>query len=101
MRSEVIAPMAKDKTSHEPSPDEPAVAPDGHGLHQPGDLADEAHGPDDHGETHGHDDHAHAGDTLGPVDTRAWGALAVGVGAGLLVAWCLVFTTQLMATTPT
>jgi hypothetical protein len=105
MRPEVIAAMAKDKTRHEPGTVEagtvePTVGPDRHGLHQPGDLADEAHGPDDHGETHGHDDHAHAGDTLGPVDTLAWGALALGVGAGLLVALCLVITTQLLATTP-
>jgi hypothetical protein len=100
MRQEVIAAMAKDKTSHEPSPDELAHPGADHGLHHPGDLSDEAHGPDDHGETHGHDDHAHVAGTLGPVDTRAWGALVVGVGAGLLVAWCLVITTQLLAATP-
>jgi hypothetical protein len=90
MRPEVTAPMAQDQTPDEPSPDAPAGTADGHGLHQPGDLTDETHGPDDHGETHGHDDHAHAGDALGPVDRRAWGALALGVGAGLLVALCLV-----------
>jgi len=99
MRQEVIAAMAKDTTSHEPSPDEVAHQGADHGLHHPGDLTDEAHGPDDHGETHGHDDHAHTGDTLGPVDTRAWGALALGVGAGLLVAAGLVMT-QLLAATP-
>jgi hypothetical protein len=97
--------MSKGKAIHEPSSgepslDEPAIASDGHGLHLPGDLADEAHGPDDHGETHGHDDHAHGGDALGPVDTQAWGALVVGVGAGLLVAWCLVIGTALSSSTP-
>ena len=92
--------MSTTNATHEPGSDDLAAVSDGHGLHQPGDLTDEAHGPDDHGETHGHDDHAHAGETLGPVDTRAWGALVVGVGAGLLVAWCLVIATQLVAATP-
>ncbi len=92
--------MSNTNAIHKPGSDEPAVASDGHGLHHPGDLADETHGPDDHGETHGHDDHAHAGDTLGPVDTRAWGALALGVGAGLLVALCIVITTQLLVAKP-
>jgi hypothetical protein len=103
MRPEVIAAMANDTTRHEPGTAEPsgdpAVEPDGHALHQPGDLADEEQGPDDHGEARGHDDHADAGGTLGPVDVRAWGALAIGAGAGLLVALCLVITTQLLATT--
>ena len=51
--------------------------------------ADEAligpHGAGDHGDTHGHDDHAHAGDTLGPVDMRAWGAAILGIALGLVV----------------
>ena len=45
----------------------------------------------DHGETHGHDDHAH-GDSamaLGPIDVYAWGAAAVGIAAGLVVALVL------------
>jgi len=88
-----------DSETHTPSSDELAHAAADHGLHHPGDLADEAHGPDDHGETHGHDDHAHGVETLGPVDVRAWGALALGVGAGLLVALCLVITTRLLVTT--
>ena len=87
--------MAKDKTSHDPSPDELAHGPADHGLHHPDDLPGEAHGADDHGETDGHDDHAHAAETLGPVDIQAWGALAIGVLAGLLVALCLVITTSL------
>jgi hypothetical protein len=74
------------------------------GSHPNPHVEDSTVGPhgsaEDHGETHGHDDHAHAGETLGPVDTRAWGALVVGVGAGLLVAWCLVIATQLVAATP-
>jgi hypothetical protein len=95
-----MAAMSKTQPDHEPGPDEPGHAPAAHGLHHPGDLADEAHGPDDHGETHGHDDHAHAADALGPVDVRAWSALAIGVGAGLLVALCLIITTTLLAATP-
>jgi hypothetical protein len=85
------------QTPHEPSSDELAHASTDHGLHHPGDLADEAHGPDDHGETHGHDDHAHGVEALGPVDVRAWGALVLGIGAGLLVVLCLVITTRLLA----
>jgi hypothetical protein len=79
------------ETHHEPSPDEIEHAERGE-LHHPGDLAGEAHGADDHGEGHGHDDHAHAEDALGPVDTARWGAFALGVGAGLVVAICLILT---------
>ncbi|HLO36794.1 MAG TPA: hypothetical protein VK194_11955 [Candidatus Deferrimicrobium sp.] len=91
--------MSTTQTSHEPSPDELDHAAAGHALHHPGDLADEAHGPDDHGDTHGHDDHAHGADSLGPVDVQRWGALALGLGAGLLVALCLVVTISLLSTT--
>ena len=85
------------QTSHEPTPDELEHAGTDRG-HHPGDVAGEAHGPDDHGETHGHDDHAHGADALGPVDVQAWGALALGVAAGLLVAACLVITRMLSTT---
>ena len=45
------------------------------------------HGADDHGADHGHDDHGHGdGDVLGPVDVLAWGAGALGILAGLVVA---------------
>jgi hypothetical protein len=88
--------MSKTQTSHEPSPDELEHASADRG-HHPGDVADEAHGPDDHGETDGHDDHAHAEEALGPIDVEAWGALALGVGAGLLIALCLVITNSLLA----
>jgi len=41
----------------------------------------------DHGSDHGHDDHAHgAAATLGPMDVRAWGAGALGILLGLVVA---------------
>jgi hypothetical protein len=66
---------------------------DANTLHQPGDIADEPHGPDDHGEDHGHDDHAHDSEALGPVDAQAWGALALGIGLGLIVAVCVAFST--------
>ena len=62
-------------------------------THDPGDIADEPHGPDDHGETHGHDDHAHGSEALGPIDVQAWGAFAVGIGLGLLVAVCVALST--------
>jgi len=84
------------QTSHEPSPDELARATDDHGDH-PGDLAGEAHDADDHGEDHGHDDHAHGSEALGPVDVQAWGALILGVAAGLLIVLCLVLTTSILA----
>ena len=68
--------MSTTQTSHEPSPDELANA-----------TAD------------GHDDrHGHGGEALGPVDVQAWGALILGVAAGLVVALCLVITTTLLAT---
>ena len=69
---------------------------DSHGRtdpHLPGDIADEPHGPDDHGETHGHDDHAHGSEALGPVDVQAWGALGIGIGLGLIVALCVAVST--------
>ena len=103
--------MSKTQTSHEPSPDELEHASADGGLHHPGDLAGEVHGglglvhhvldhgPDDHGETDGHDDHAHAEEALGPVDVQAWGALILGIAAGLLVVLCLVITTRVLATT--
>ncbi len=69
---------------------------DAHGprdTHHPGDIGGEPHGPDDHGETHGHDDHAHGSEALGPIDVQAWGALAIGIGLGLLVAVCVALST--------
>ena len=45
------------------------------------------HGAGDHGGDHGHDDHAHGGeDALGPLDRMAWGAGALGILGGLVVA---------------
>ena len=89
--------MSNQDTAHQSSPHELGHAASDGEQHHPGDLVAEAHGPDDHGETHGHDDHAHGADVLGPVDVWAWGALAIGVAAGLLVALCLLITTTLLA----
>ena len=88
--------MSKTQTSHEPSPDELEHA-SADGGHHPGDLAGEPHGPGDHGETDGHDDHAHGAEALGPVDVQAWGALVLGVAAGLLVVLCLVISLTILA----
>jgi hypothetical protein len=88
--------MSKTQSSHEPDPAEPRAVGDDDGLQHPGDIPGEAHGPDDHGEGHGHDDHAHGSDALGPVDVQAWGALLIGVAAGLVIVLCLVLTTTLI-----
>jgi hypothetical protein len=71
MRAEVPAPTMSDTTSHAPS-------------------------PDDHGDEHGDNDHAPGSDALGPVDVMAWGALLIGVAAGLVIVLCLVLTTALI-----
>ena len=88
--------MTETQTSHEPASAELAAAADDRGVQHPGDIPGEAHGPDDHGEGHGHDDHAHGSDALGPVDVQAWGALLIGVAAGLVIVLCLVLTTTLI-----
>jgi hypothetical protein len=88
--------MSKTPTNHEPSPDERARGADDKGLHHPGDITGEAHGIGDHGEDHGHDDHAHDAEALGPIDVQAWGAMAIGVAAGLLIVLCLVLTTTIL-----
>jgi hypothetical protein len=62
-------------------------------AHHPGDVADEPHGPGDHGEDHGHDDHADMTEPLGPLDVQAWGALAGGIALGLAVAACIALST--------
>jgi hypothetical protein len=59
----------------------------------------EAHGADgmvgphgsaaDHGGEHGHDDHAHGAATLGPLDRGMWGAAALGLLLGVVVAVAL------------
>jgi hypothetical protein len=89
----------KTETHHEPSPGELDHAED-RGPHHPGDVAGEAHGVDDHGGDHGHDDHAHGSEVLGPVDTARWGAFVIGIGAGLLVALCLVLTVAIIGSAP-
>jgi len=51
----------------------------------------------DHGEEHGHDDHAHGSEELGPIDTMAWGALLLGIGLGLVVAFAMWLSTSTSA----
>lgn len=43
----------------------------------------------DHGGEHGHDDHAHVSETLGPIDRGLWGAAALGILLGIVVAVAL------------
>jgi hypothetical protein len=61
-------------------------------------MAGDPHGTADHGGDHGHDDHAHAGEDepLGPIDGRAWGALALGAALGLVVAIMIWVTTAVL-----
>jgi hypothetical protein len=58
------------------------------------DATDPHHATDDHGDDHRPADHAHGdGQALGPVDVMAWGAGALGVLLGLVVAFCFVLAT--------
>ncbi|MBI2777507.1 MAG: hypothetical protein HYX57_09660 [Chloroflexi bacterium] len=62
------------------------MIPDGHGS----DAMADPHVAGDHGEDHGHVDDGHPDDdALGPVNLAAWGAGALGVGLGLVVAGAL------------
>jgi hypothetical protein len=70
--------MSGTETSHEP-------VPTGH---------EGEHGHDDGG--HGDGGHGDHGDELGPVDVQAWGALGLGVAAGLLIVLCLILTTSVL-----
>lgn len=64
-----------------------------HNLHASDAMAG-PHEAGDHGTDHGHDDHAHGdGEPLGPVDVAAWGAGAIGIAAGLIVAAVLAAST--------
>jgi hypothetical protein len=66
------------------------TSPDHHGS----DAMAGPHGAGDHGEDHGHDDHAHGdGEALGPLDVQAWGAGALGIAAGVLVALVMAAST--------
>lgn len=68
---------------------------DPHATDVPGhDGAVAHHATDDHGDEHGHDDHAHGeGESLGPIDTLAWGAGFLGLVLGLVVWVCLLLAT--------
>ena len=44
-----------------------------------------------HSDSHG-DDHGHAGEALGPIDWRAWGAAVLGIASALLVVVVLYVT---------
>ena len=51
-----------------------------------------AHAVDEHAtdDVHGHDDHGRQTTEAGPIDVRAWSALAVGVLLGLVVVFALI-----------
>lgn len=78
--------MSTTQTSHEPTPGELAA------------HATDAHAAAGHGgDEHGGDEHGHGGAALGPLDLAAWGALVLGIAAGLGVVLCLYATTVLLA----
>lgn len=83
--------MSTTQTSHEPGPGELAA-------HADGDAAAAGHGTAGHGTAdHGDEsEHGHGGEALGPIDLAAWGALLLGIAAGLAVALCLYVTTVLL-----
>ncbi len=75
----------------------PGMSTDPHGTAAPDHAAiavDDHHASSDHGDDHGHDDHGHAGSALGPIDTLAWLAGALGVLLGLAVAAGFVLATS-------
>ena len=69
--------------SERPAPDAPGHA--GAIAHH----ATDNHATDDHGADHGHEED----ERLGPMDVRAWGAGALGIGLGLIVAVCFMLAT--------
>lgn len=70
--------------SHDPHADDALDHPGSAGLH---------HATDDHGDDHGHDDHAHPEAPLGPIDAAAWGAGALGIVVGVVIAACFAVAT--------
>lgn len=69
-----------------------AVADDAHGDKQPADVHHaDAHAHDD-AKSHGHGEHD--GAALGPVDGPAWGAAALGILLGLVIAGAFVLATS-------
>ena len=91
--------MSTTQTSHEPDPGElERVAAQSEVRRTDAPASghdDDVTGHDAAGGGHGEDDHG--AEVLGPVDVRAWGALALGIAAGLLVVLCLVITNSLVA----
>lgn len=84
--------MSTTQTSHEPDPRELE-----HVAAQSDDHVGAAHVTGHDAVKAGHDEHGHGSETLGPVDVRAWGALALGIAAGLVVVLCLLITNSLVA----
>ena len=70
-----------------------------HGDEAPGHAEAVAHHrTDDHGDDHGHDDHAHGEEPLGPIDVAAWGAGALGIVIGVVMAACFALSTGVIGT---
>lgn len=69
-------------------------APAAHDAHGVGPHESATDHGGDHGGDHGHGDHAHGSEALGPLDPMAWGAGALGIALGLVVAFCMVLATS-------
>ena len=70
------------------------MSADAHDDDAPGHAGAVAHHlTDDHGDDHGHDDHAHGEEALGPIDVTAWGAGALGIVIGVVMAACFALAT--------
>lgn len=70
---------------------------DSHGIDSTGHAAVDADGHQPataHGGGHAPADHGHGDEALGPIDTAAWLAGALGVLLGLAVTICFVLATQ-------
>jgi hypothetical protein len=60
----------------------------------PHDTATETHSEPGHDEVGGHDDHAHGAEALGPIDTWAWGAGALGLAVAAIMIFAFVLATS-------
>lgn len=73
-----------------------AMTHDPHAADAPGHAGSAGlhHDVTDHGDDGEHDDHAHGEEPLGPIDLYAWGAGAVGIVIGIVMALGFAISTK-------